>query len=236
MGEKYRLVLILVIGIVIHFGTIDSANATEPATLFTTKCSSCHTFGKGVRVGPDLKGVTERHPRPWLIAWIRSSETQIKRGDPAALTLFRTFRQQRMPDHDLSDAEIGALLDYLAAGGPTNDEEHRLRPAADATPEDVRRGRQLFVGDVTLASGSMACSFCHAVSTESVRGGTLGPNLSDVYTRYRDWALDQRLKRPCLTSASGSSAVRVAETESLALRAFFRAAAASSASARASGR
>ena len=31
---------------------------------FTTRCTACHTFGKGVKVGPDLKGVTERRQRP----------------------------------------------------------------------------------------------------------------------------------------------------------------------------
>ena len=236
MDEKYRLVLIVVVCTAIQLGAIGTAIATEPATIFNTKCSSCHTFGKGIRVGPDLKGVTERHPRPWLVAWIRSSESQIRRGDPAALTLFRKFRQQRMPDHDLSDAEIGALLDYLAAGGPSTDDDRRLRLAAEATPEDVHLGRRLFVGDTKLASGSMACVFCHAVSTESVRGGTIGPNLSEIYARYRDWALDQRLKRSCLTSVSGSIADRVAEAESFALRAFLRAASSSSNSARTSGR
>ena len=235
MDDKYRFVLIVVVCTAFQFFAIRTALATEPATIFNTKCSSCHTFGKGIRVGPDLKGVTGRHPRPWLIAWIRSSESQIRRGDPAALALFRQFRQQRMPDHDLSDAEIGALLDYLAAGGPSKDEDRRLRLAAEATPDDVRLGRRLFVGDTKLASGSMACVFCHAVSIEPFRGGTIGPNLSEVYARYWDWALDQRLKRPCLTSVSGSSAARVAEAESFALRAFLRAAS-SSELARASGR
>ncbi|HKE82924.1 MAG TPA: c-type cytochrome [Vicinamibacterales bacterium] len=235
MDGKHRLLLLVVVCTAFQLFAIRNAFATEPATIFNTKCSSCHTFGKGIRVGPDLKGVTDRHPRPWLIAWIKSSDTQIRRGDPAAVSLFRQFRQQRMPDHDLSDTEIGALLDYLKAGGPSNDEDRRLRLAAEATPDDVRLGRRLFVGDTKLASGSMACVFCHTVSIEPVRGGTIGPNLSEVYARYWDWALDQRLKRPCLTSGSGPSADRVVNAESFALRAFLRAAS-SSELARASGK
>jgi cytochrome c2 len=208
---------------VCHVGSIGVAlAATEPATLFSTKCSSCHTFGHGDRVGPDLKGVTERHPRPWLIAWIRSSESQIRRGDPVAQALFRKYREQRMPDHDLSDAEIGALLDYLAAGGPSLSEAQRLRLAADATSQDIALGRKLFVGETKLASGAMACIACHRFSPNGQLGGRLAPNLTDVFARYRDWALDQRLKRPCLTPASSPNAVRVVPAESLALRAFLR--------------
>jgi mono/diheme cytochrome c family protein len=75
----------------------------EPAAMFSTKCSSCHTYGQGDRVGPDLKGATARHPRGWLVSWIRSSERMIREGDVAAVSLFRRYRQQRMPDHQLSD-------------------------------------------------------------------------------------------------------------------------------------
>src|SRR6185436_11499591 len=196
--------------------------AHEPSALFRTKCSSCHTFGKGDLIGPDLKGVTQRYPRPWLIAWIRSSETQIRRGDPAAEALFRKYRQQRMPDHDLSEAQVGALLDYIDAGGPEADERQRLRLAVDATPQDVSLGRKLFFGEARLAGGAVACIFCHTLSKQTLLGGSLASDLSVTFTRYLDWALDQKLRHPCVPRASDPAALRVAETESLALRAFLR--------------
>src|SRR5262245_57712457 len=111
--------------------------AFEPKVLFKTKCTSCHTFGKGERVGPDLKGVTERRSREWLLAWIRSSERVIRSGDATAVALFKQFRQQRMPDHELGEPEIGALVDYLAAGGPEADERSALRRADQASADDV---------------------------------------------------------------------------------------------------
>jgi mono/diheme cytochrome c family protein len=191
------------------------------AVVFKTKCASCHTFGNGDRVGPDLKGVTSRHPRAWLIAWIRSSETQIRLNDPVAVALFRKYEQQRMPDHELSDAQIGALLDYLEAGGPAV-EKPRLALAADANPDVVELGRRLFVGEARLAAGALACVFCHSLSRETRLGGTLAPDLSDVYTRYLDWALDRRLRRACLARATPASSSRVDDRESLALRAFLR--------------
>jgi mono/diheme cytochrome c family protein len=221
---------VVAIWILIQLGSIRVALAApEPSTLFKTKCSSCHTFGKGDYIGPDLKGATERHPRSWLIAWIRSSETQIRLGDPAADALFRKYRQQRMPDHDLSDAQIAALLDYLAAGGPAADEQAHMRRALDAAPQDVQRGRKLFFGETRLAGGAVACVFCHTLSKETRLGGSLAPDLSDAYPHYLDWALDQKLKRPCVggtadpNGPNGPDGARVVDAESLALRAFIRA-------------
>src|SRR3982751_6578912 len=90
--------------------------AQDPAAVFAKKCSGCHTFGHGDRVGPDLKGVTDRRARPWLLAWIRSSQRMVIARDSTALTLFEKFKHERMPDQSLSEQEIGVLLDYFAAG------------------------------------------------------------------------------------------------------------------------
>jgi cytochrome c2 len=192
----------------------------EPSAIFANKCSSCHTFGKGERIGPDLKGATARHAKAWLIAWIRSSEQLIKAGDRAATELFAKYKRQRMPDHELSEAEIVSLIEYLDHSGPEADEQHAIRVAASATADEVERGRKLFYGSAPLASGSLACAACHALSHE-VTGATFGPSLGRVFTRYQDKALDVRLSQPCLRSSSIKNA-RVNDTESLALRGFLR--------------
>jgi mono/diheme cytochrome c family protein len=224
MDKQRTLVTVIATSMLILFGPVGAARAAQDAsTLFRTKCSSCHTFGKGDRVGPDLKGVSGRHPRPWLIAWIRSSESQIRLGDPVAEALFRKYRQQRMPDHDLSDAQVAALLDYIDAGGPAADEGEHMRLAIDATPQDVQLGRRLFFGEARLAGSAVACVFCHQLSKQTRLGGSLAPDLSVAYTRYLDWALDQRLRRPCVRGSTDPNAARVADAESLALRAFLRA-------------
>ena len=207
----------LLLGIVLCAGHTASAQTdVESSALFKTKCSSCHSFGKGDVVGPDLKGVTDRHSRPWLIAWIRSSETMIRKGDPEAEALFRKYKQQRMPDHELSEAQITALLDYLALGGPTADEQQRIRLAGSATREEIALGQRLFFGETRLASGGLACARCHSVSRLGRRGGTLAADLSDVYGRYFDRALDRKLRQ------AASHSIGVADDESFALRAFLR--------------
>jgi cytochrome c551/c552 len=198
-----------------------AAAASAPA-LFKTKCTGCHTFGKGIRVGPDLKHVTDRHARPWLVAWIRSSTKLIQAGDPAAVALFQAFKNVPMPDHDLSDAQIFALLDYLAADGPDSDDQRRIRDASSASAADVDWGKRLFYGESRLKSGDLACVVCHSVARETV-GGKLADDLTTVYVRYRDKALDRILKQSCLSRAPALGIARVEDRESLALRAFLRA-------------
>lgn len=198
---------------------------SSAGALFQTKCTGCHTFGQGIRVGPDLKHVTDRHPRSWLIAWIKSSAKVIASGDPIAIALFRSFKEQRMPDHDLSDAQIGELLDFLAANGPDAADQRRLRDASSATAADVEWGRQLFYGESKLKSGDLACVACHTVSREREHalGGRFADDLTDAYRRYHDRALDQVLKQPCLPRMPALALVRAEDHESLALRGFLRA-------------
>jgi mono/diheme cytochrome c family protein len=196
---------------------------TDPASLYSTKCTSCHTFGRGDRVGPDLKGATDRHSRAWLLAWVRSSEKVIRSGDPAAVALFQKYRSQRMPDHDLTEVQIGALLDYLAAGGPEADARKQVREANSATSEEVLMGRHLFFGEVALEGGGLACASCHSLSKQRAVGGSLAPDLTQAYTRFWDKALNQRLVRACMPSAAPPrDQRRVTDKESLALRALLR--------------
>src|SRR5262245_32452833 len=68
-------------------------DAAEPKKIFNQRCTACHTYGKGVKVGPDLKGVTERRQRPWLLKFVRSSQAVIQAGDPVASALFKEFKQ-----------------------------------------------------------------------------------------------------------------------------------------------
>lgn len=206
------------------------AETEASAALFKTKCTGCHTFGKGIRVGPDLKHVTDRHARSWLVAWIKSSTKLIESGDPIAIALFRAFKEQRMPDHELSDAQIGALLDFLAADGPDHAEQQHLRDASSASAADVDWGRRLFYGESRLKSGDLACVACHSVSRETAFGGQLAGDLSSAYSRFHDKALDQVLKLPCMPRQPALQLTRAEDHESLALRAFLRAVSAAGAS------
>lgn len=212
------LCLVLMVG-----AAVGAWAQSHPAAVFTRKCSGCHTFGQGDFVGPDLKGVTERHSRQWLIAWISSSERAIRSGDPAAIALFTKYRQQRMPDQNLSGDDVAALLDYFASGGPEADARKKSRRANTATAAEIDLGRSLFLGEQPLADGGASCSSCHRLTETAGRGGNLGPDLTRAYARFQDKGLGSLLARGCFPRVGHVGARNsVTDQESFALRAFLR--------------
>jgi len=203
------------------------AGAVDAKKVFNQRCTACHTFGKGVKVGPDLKGVTARRQRPWLQQFIRGSSKVIASGDPVATELFRTFKKQRMPDWtDLTPQDVTGILDWLAADGPDQKPADE-RDAELASTADVSRARALFDGSAPLASGGMACGACHAIRDQGRRtGGTLGPELTDAYLKYRDRALTLYLRHPCTPRQPEVDSGRYLEPgEAFAIKAYLREAA-----------
>lgn len=197
-----------------------AADFTEPANIFRKRCSACHTFGKGVKVGPDLKGVTERRQRAWLLKFVRSSQTVIQSGDPTAKALFDQFKPQKMPDwSDLSEAQISAIMDFFAANGP------EIKPADErladtATPAEIETGRKLFHGETPLALGAQSCSSCHAVAGSGFRGGSLGPNLTTTFLKYQDKAMTDFLRRPCFQRVPETEESYLKPEESFAIKSY----------------
>ncbi|HXA84595.1 MAG TPA: c-type cytochrome, partial [Candidatus Dormibacteraeota bacterium] len=197
-----------------------AADFTEPSNTFKKICSACHTFGKGIKVGPDLKGVTERRQRSWLLKFVRSSQTVILSGDPTATSLFAQFKQQKMPDRsDLSEQQISALMDYLAANGPDiKPADERL--ADTATPAEIETGRKLFYGETPLALGGQSCSSCHAIGGSGFKGGSLGPNLTTTFIKYQDKAMTDFLRHPCFLRVPDTIGNYLKPEESFALKAY----------------
>jgi nitrate reductase gamma subunit len=203
---------------------VASADTAEAKKIFTTRCMACHTFGKGVKVGPDLRGVTERRQRPWLITFVRSSSTVIASGDPTATALFTEFKQQRMPDWaDLSEAQVGSIMDWLAVNGP-DQQDPDARSADQATVAEIAAGRELFHGARALSLGGLACASCHSIHDESgASGGVLASDLTSIYSQYQDGAMTVFLKRPCFMRFPESRLPAfLAPAESFALKAYLR--------------
>jgi cytochrome c2 len=61
--------------------------AQDGAQIFRTNCGACHTVGKGKLVGPDLKGVQDRHTEEWILKWVKGSQAMVKAGDKDAITV-----------------------------------------------------------------------------------------------------------------------------------------------------
>lgn len=92
------------------------SQTTKPDTaayIFQSRCSPCHSIGKGDSVGPDLAGVTARRDHAWLIRYLRAPDQLRAANDPVALALFEKYKKVPMPNLRLSDGEIGVLLSFL---------------------------------------------------------------------------------------------------------------------------
>ena len=118
---------------------------------------------------------------------------------------------------------MNAILDWLAVDGPDQKPADE-RDAELATAADVTRGRALFAGRAPLASGGLTCTACHAVRDNGHRaGGTLGPELTDTYVKYRDRALTLQLRHPCTPRQPELGSGRYLEPdEAFALKAYLR--------------
>lgn len=188
----------------------DAAGAAAPATkpadlpqsptedLFARKCGSCHTVGKGKRVGPDLKDAHKRRSRAWLEGFVRTPSAMLD-NDADARNLLTEFGGVRMPDLGLTPPEAKGLVDLLVrcSSEPCN-LAGKFTAATVATAQDVARGRALFTGSQPLKSGGAPCLSCHVVrgQTGPVPGGLLGKDLTHVFARIGDEGLDAALANP----------------------------------------
>jgi mono/diheme cytochrome c family protein len=161
--------------------TILTASGQDPAAFYEENCASCHTIGEGVIGGPDLKGVTARRDREWLIHFMLEPEKFA--DDPVVKQMIK----------EADGAEMGStegLTREMAEAILTLIEKRSGIGAAPAVPErrvtdaDEAMGRALFSGEQRLSASRTPCVACHTASNGFLRtGGRLGPELALVHDR-----------------------------------------------------
>jgi cytochrome c2 len=163
------------------------APAQDPAAFFKKNCAACHSIGRGKLAGPDLKDVSGRRDREWLVRFLLDPKGVVQSGDAYAAGMVKEFRGMVMPvSKAMNPALAGELLDWIAAqskavkpAGPPP-----LLPGRPFTPDEIERGRRLFDGELALAKGGPACFSCHtAAGVGGLGGGRLGPDLTGVCER-----------------------------------------------------
>lgn len=106
----------LLLGIISHFMLSQGAQPVpsphEGKQLFQMKCTACHTIGEGIRVGPDLKGVTERRDLAWLKRFILEPDQMFREEDPIALAMLKEFGIP-MPNLGLTASQVETIIAYL---------------------------------------------------------------------------------------------------------------------------
>lgn len=202
----------------------DAAPPQSPAEqLFAEKCASCHSIGKGDRVGPDLKGVHERRAQPWLEKMI-GSPNQMLDSDSDARELLKKYKNIRMPDLGLKAEEVSMLIELMKrCSVETCNLAGVFVAVTEATADDVELGRKLFIGEVALAAGGPPCLSCHTARgmQVSIAGGTLAKDLTHVFARLGDEGLDGAIKNPAFILMKDIYAdKKIDKDEAFALRAF----------------
>lgn len=175
----------------------DAAAPSATALLFGKRCGGCHSIGEGDRAGPDLLGVLKRRDRKWVATFIRGPGAVIDAGDATANELLNRFKGARMPDQTLSDDEISSLFGYFeecAAKGGCRLATSKVKPARDATPEEVAAGKALFEGRTPLLNGGAPCISCHSARGAGViGGGTLAKDLTHAFARLGEQGISSAL-------------------------------------------
>ncbi len=128
------------------FSTLLMSQTAEDEKNFA-QCKACHTIGGGKLVGPDLKGVTERHSEAWLIKFIQNSQALVQAGDKEAVKVFEENNKIPMPAHSLTDEQVKGILKYIKAGGKLSPEAQKAKAkqavAKVETKESTQAGSDL---------------------------------------------------------------------------------------------
>jgi mono/diheme cytochrome c family protein len=94
--------------------TVDPALAKKGKSMFASKgCNGCHSVGAGKRAGPDLAGVSERRDAEWLKKFLKDPPTMLT-SDSLAMAMLAEYKNVKMPNMKLTDADIDALIHYIA--------------------------------------------------------------------------------------------------------------------------
>ncbi len=96
-----------------NYANAPTLNFTNGQYLYSTRCSACHTIGKGDSIGPDLLGVVGARDRNWLKRFIAVPDQVLAEKDPLATALFEKYKKVQMPNLRLNEEDVNSLVIFL---------------------------------------------------------------------------------------------------------------------------
>lgn len=160
------------------------AGAQAAAEFYDQNCAGCHTIGQGnANGGPDLKDVTRRRERDWLIRFLLDPDDF--RSEPAVAQMIKDAGGLEMPATEgLTPEMAAALLEVIEQRSASASAYPMPSTEQPLTPADAARGRDLFTGRTALAAAGPSCVHCHDAATLAPPGGgRMGPDLTRVTAR-----------------------------------------------------
>ncbi|PKL83925.1 MAG: hypothetical protein CVV24_02525 [Ignavibacteriae bacterium HGW-Ignavibacteriae-3] len=197
--RKIAIVVLVQFFVIFH---IELSAQDKGELLFSQKCISCHTIGKGKLIGPDLSNITKKRNEAWLIKFIHSSQTLINSGDSTAVAVFGQYNNILMPDQNLSNAEILSVLEHIKINSVDSQSPNTRTPsqifsATYITKVDIENGLNIFDGTTKLTNNGAACLTCHNIENPIVtNGGLLSKDLTNTFSRMGAQGIDGILRNP----------------------------------------
>ncbi|MEK6545275.1 MAG: cytochrome c [Nitrospinota bacterium] len=123
--KKYFSILSLLAfaGILMSY-SFASAEAAKGQEVFNNtkvgNCKTCHDIGDKKKVGPGLKGVTDRQPKEWLMKWIADPQAVWDANDEHVQDLKKRMNKVNKPKTAMKPAtklapeQVADVIDYLA--------------------------------------------------------------------------------------------------------------------------
>jgi cytochrome c2 len=135
----------------------------KAAVQFVLRCMGCHTVGGGDLNGPDL---LDAATWPYEDLEGKVDDMQEKAG----------------PLTETEISMLAHLIKHPAVQERIAHEKKKMMKSAMAKLEtpSPEVGEKLFFGKISFVNGGMACVACHRMG---LKGGTLGPDLTKIFTK-----------------------------------------------------
>lgn len=176
------------------------ADSSAGSQTFQSKCSGCHSIGKGPLVGPDLAG-TKSWDDAKLLAAIKRMEGSVgplAENEISELLAFLknpesvSAVQAKSDETSKSTAKSAGETAATNAKASSLTEVSQKSSVSDNSNDEIQLlgsaldGEKLFNGRKPFSNGGMACNACHIAG--NTRSG-LGPDLSRISEKMNDKAL-----------------------------------------------
>jgi mono/diheme cytochrome c family protein len=159
-----------------------TVTAQDPAKFYEENCATCHTIGGGALGGPDLKGVTARRDREWLIRFMLDPDDFEK--DPAVIQMIKEADGLEMDSTEGLTRELAEAMLVIIEQQSGENPSTPAAAFAAFTPEEIALGRAIFEGRTRLRAGGPSCVACHSGGDlPAFAGGRLAPDLTNVHER-----------------------------------------------------
>ncbi|MFO0564775.1 MAG: cytochrome D1 domain-containing protein [Polyangiaceae bacterium] len=142
-----------------------SEKVTTGRLVFEGNCTACHTIGDGDRTGPDLKNVSQRRERPWLVRWIKNP-LEMGDSDHIGRAITKKYGDVVMPKIELTDEQIEAVIDFLDDASRRGGYRPPARPARQLEGAELDKAQSIYFD---------RCAGCHGSLRQGASAPALGP-------------------------------------------------------------